>query len=56
MVNIVDIVINEFELHSRLYVHFRTNNLEKVIKSLITLAVGYIVQLQFYHKVGFDIK
>ena len=29
-----DIIVREFELHSRFYVHFRTNTFENVMKPL----------------------
>ena len=32
--------VNEFELQSRYYVHFRTNNLEKGLNPFIFLAMG----------------
>ena len=34
------IVVSEFELQSRYYVHFRTNTLEKGMNLLILLAMG----------------
>ncbi len=34
------IVVCEFELQSRFYVHFRANTLGKVMKPLILLAMG----------------
>ena len=35
-----DIVVNEFELQPRYYVHFRTNTCRKDINSFILLAMG----------------
>ena len=34
------IVVSEFELHSRYYVHFRENTLGKGMNPLILLAMG----------------
>ena len=38
-------VVSEFELHSRYYVHLRTNTLGKGINPIIVSAIGQIVQL-----------
>ena len=35
-----NIVVSEFELHSRYYIHFRSNTFRKVMKSLNDLAMG----------------
>ena len=50
------IVISEFELYSRYYVHFRTNTLEKGMNALILPAMGQIVPQLFFSKDGFGIK
>ena len=42
------IVVSEFVLQSRYYVHFRTNTLGKGINPLILPAMGYIVPLLFF--------
>ena len=34
------IIVSEFELHSRYYIHFWTNTLGKDVNSLILLAMG----------------
>ena len=50
------IVVGEFELHLRNYVHFQTNTLGKRMNRLILSAVGEIVpQLSFWEG-GFGIK
>ena len=42
MVKVIDceILLNEFELQSRYYVHFQTNTLGKGVNPLILLAMG----------------
>ena len=42
MVKVMDsrIVVNEFELHSRYYVHFRANTLGKIMSPFILPAMG----------------
>ena len=51
-----NIVVSEFELKSRYYVHFRTNTHGKSMNSLIYPGIDYKVpQLSFY-KDGFGIK
>ena len=50
------IVISEFELPSRYYVHFRTNVHWKGISLLILPAVGQIAPLRFFYKDGFGSK
>ena len=50
------IVVSEFELQPRYYVHFRTNTLGKGINPLILPVMGYIVQLLFFSNDGFGIK
>ena len=50
------IVVNEFVLQSRNYVHFRANTLGKGMNPLILPAMGQIVQLRFFMKNGFGIK
>ena len=42
------IVVNEIELQSRYYVHFRTNTLGKGMNSLILPAIGQWVLLLFF--------
>ena len=42
------ILVSEFELHSRYYVHFRINSLGKDMIHLILLAMGQIVPLLLY--------
>ena len=42
------IMVSEFELQSRYYVHFRTNTLGKGMNPVILLAMGYIVPLLFF--------
>ena len=48
-----DILLNEFELQSPYYVHFRTYVQGKGMKPLILPAIGYIVPILFYYKDGF---
>ena len=50
------IVVREFKLQSRYYIHFRTNTLGKGMKSLILLAMGEIASLMFFWKDDFAIK
>ena len=50
------IVVSEFKLQSRYYVHFQTNTLGKGINPLILLATGSIIPLLFFQKSGFGIK
>ena len=50
------IVVSEFELQSRYYVHFRTNTLGKSMNPLILPAMGKIAPLLFFSKNGVDIK
>ena len=49
------IVVNEFELHSRISIHFWANTLTKVINPLIPKTMGWIVPQLFYWD-GFGIK
>ena len=42
------IVVSEFVLQSRYYVHFRANTLGKGMKSLILQAMGEIAPLLFF--------
>ena len=42
------IVVREFELQSRYYVHFRANTLGRGMKPLILPAMGEIVPLLFF--------
>ena len=51
-----DIVVSEFELWSRYYIHFWISALEKGMKSLIPPAIVYIVLLLFFSKDIFGIK
>ena len=50
MVKAIDggIVVHEFVLQSRYYVHFRANTLGKGMNPLILPAMGYIVPLVFF--------
>ena len=50
MVKAVDcgIVVCEFVLQSRYYVHFRANTIGKGMNPLILPAMGYIVPLLFF--------
>ena len=50
-----EIVLREFELQSRYYVHFRTNALAKGMNPFILPALNWIVPLLFY-KDGYGIK
>ena len=50
------IVISEFELKSRYYVHFRTNTLGKGMNPLILPVMGEILTLLFFSKDSFGIK
>ena len=50
------IVVSEFELQSRYYIHFRLYTLGKGMNSFILLAMGSIVTLPFFSKDGFGIK
>ena len=51
-----DIVLREFELESRYYIHFRTNILRKGINRLITQDVCSIVPLLFLYKVDMPLN
>ena len=53
--NVLDceIILSEFELHSRYYVHFWANTLGNNVNSYISLALGKIL---FFYKNGFGIK
>ena len=48
--------VSKFELQLRYNIHFWTNTLEKGMNSLISPAVGQIVQLLLFYKDDFDIK
>ena len=50
------IVVSEFILQSRYYVHFQTNTLGKGMNPLILPAMGYIVPLLFFLENGFGIE
>ena len=50
------IVVREFVLQSRYYVHFRANILGKGTNPLILPAMGKIVPLLFFLENGFGIK
>ena len=50
------IVVSEFVLQSRYYVHFRANTLGKGMKPLILPAMGQIVPLLFFKENSFGIK
>ena len=58
MVKVLDgrIIVSEFKLQSRYYVHFRTNTLGKGKNLLIFLAMGWVAPLLFFLKDGFGIK
>ena len=51
-----EIVIGEFELQSRYYVHIWTNISGKDMKPLLSIAIGKKVQLRFLYKDDFGIK
>ena len=51
-----NIVVSEFELKSRYYVHFRTNTLGKGMNTLILQTMGLIVLPLFFFKDGFGFK
>ena len=42
------IVVSEFELQSRYYVHFQKNTLEESMNPLILIAMGKIVPVLFF--------
>ena len=50
MVKVIDcgMLVSEFELQLRYYLHFQTNTLEKGMNRLTLLAMGYIVPLLFF--------
>ena len=50
------IVVSEFVLQSRYYVHFWTNTLGKGMNLLILSAMDWIVPLLFFKENGFGIK
>ena len=50
------IVISEFELQSRYYVHFRKNTLGKGMNTLILPAKVWIIPLLFFKKNSFGIE
>ena len=50
------IVVREFILPSRYYVHFRANTLGKGMNLLILPAMGKIVPLLLFKENGFGIK
>ena len=50
------IVVREFVLQSRYYVHFRANTLGKGMNPLILPAMGKIVPLLFFEENSFGIK
>ena len=50
------IVVSEFVLQSRYYVHFRANTLGKGMNPLILPSLGQIVPLLFFSENGFGIK
>ena len=47
-----DIVIKEFELQSRNYVHFRTYTLRKAMNPFLPPAMGCIIPLLLFYKDG----
>ena len=50
------ILVSDFELQSRYYVHFWTNALEKGMNHVIPPSIGLIVPLLFFYKDGFGIE
>ena len=50
------IVVSEFNLQLRYYVHFRANSFGKGMNPLILQAMGWIVPLLFFLENGFGIK
>ena len=50
------IVVREFVLQSRYYVHFRANILGKGMNPIILPAMGWIVPLLSFYENGFGIK
>ena len=50
----------DFKLQSFYNIHFRTNTLWKIMTYLVPTGMptgmSYLVALQFFYKVGFDIK
>ena len=50
------IVVREFVLQSRYYIHFRANTLGKGMNPLILPAMGLIVAQLFFSENGFGIK
>ena len=58
MVKAIDcgIVVREFVLQSRYYVHFRANTLGKGMNPLILPAMVKIAPLLFFYENGFGIK
>ena len=50
------IVVSEFKLQSRYYVHFQANYLRKGMNPLILLAMGKIIPLLIFSENGFGIK
>ena len=50
------IVVSEFELQSRHYLHFRTNTLKKDINTFILTTKDLIAPLLFFLKNGFGIE
>ena len=51
-----EIVVSEFVLQLRYYVHFRANTLGKGMNHLILPAMGYIAPLLYFKENGFGIK
>ena len=58
MVKVMDygIVVSEFVLQSRYYVHFRVNTIGKGMTPLILQAMGLIVTPLFFKENSFGIK
>ena len=50
------IVVHEFVLQSRYYVHFRANTLGEGMNPLILPAIGQIVPLLIFEEKGFGIR
>ena len=50
------IIVSEFILQLRYYIHFRANTLGKGMNPLILPAMGEIVPLLFFLENGFGIK
>ena len=58
MANVLDcsLIVSEFELQWYDYIPFQVNTLRKAWTLLSPIAMGWIVSLLFFYKVGFGIK